>query len=134
MTDPEAVAPEARRARLIVCSTCRHPDGSPVDAQGLTGGQRLLNAVTAAGEGTAGLEIVEQACLWACSDHCTVYLSEAGKPAYLAGRFTPTAEAATALIDFARRYVDSPQGVVPYRDWPEGVKGHFIARLPAQES
>ena len=42
----------------------------------------------------------------------------------------PTAEAAEAIVDFARRYAASPDGAVPYRDWPEGMKGHFIARLP----
>ena len=89
-----------------------------------------LQAVTAAAERAPELQVEEQACLWACRSHCTVYLAQGGKPAYLAGTFTPTAEAAEAIVDFARRYAASPDGAVPYRDWPEGMKGHFIARLP----
>jgi len=120
-------------ARLVVCTTCRFSSEEPVDAAGMPGGQRLLAAVTAAVEavGADGLRVEEQACLWACSSHCSIYLSQLGKPAYLAGRFAPTAQDAQAIVAFARLYADSPQGAVAYRDWPEGMKGHFIARLPA---
>lgn len=119
-------------ARLVVCTTCRFSSEEPVDAAGLSGGQVLFNAVATAvaAEGGRDLRVEEQACLWACSSHCSVYLSQPGKPAYLAGRFTPTMEDARAVVAFARLYADSPQGAVPYRDWPEGMKGHFIARLP----
>jgi predicted metal-binding protein len=120
-------------ARLVVCTTCRFSSEEPVDAAGMPGGQRLLAAVTAAVEaaGAEDLRVEEQACLWACSSHCSIYLSQPGKPAYLAGRFAPTAQDAQAIVAFVRLYADSPQGAVAYHDWPEGMKGHFIARLPA---
>lgn len=120
-------------ARLVVCSTCRFSSDEPTDAAGAPGGRRLLDAVSAVveGEGADDLKVEEQACLWACSSHCAVYLADAGKPAYLAGRFTPTLESAEAVVAFARLYAASPDGAVAYRDWPEGMKGHFIARLPA---
>ncbi len=123
-------------ARLVVCTTCRFSSEEPVDAAGLTGGQLLFNAVEAAVAAVdAGqLRVEPQACLWACSSHCSVYLSQPGKPAYLAGRFAPTGLDAQAIIDFACLYAGSPEGAVPYRDWPEGVKGHFIARLPAHSA
>ena len=119
-------------ARLVVCATCRFSSEEPVDAAGLSGGRRFLDAVTAVIEenGVAELRVEEQACLWACSSHCSVYLAEEGKPAYLAGRFAPTPEDAEAIVAFARLYANSLEGAVPYREWPEGVKGHFIARLP----
>lgn len=117
-------------ARLVVCTTCRHSADEPVDADGVCGGQRLLQAVAAAAERAPELRVEEQACLWACRSHCTVYLAQGGKPGYLAGTFAPTAEAAEAIVDFARRYAASTDGAVPYRDWPEGMKGRFIARLP----
>lgn len=117
-------------ARLIVCTTCRHSDEEPVDAEGRTGGQRLLGLIEAAGAGVDGLRVKEQACLWACASRCSVYLSGQNKPGYLAGRFAPTPEDAQAVVDFARLYAASPEGAVAYRDWPEGIKGHFIARLP----
>ena len=37
---------------------------------------------------------------------------------------------AQALVAFFRLYRDSEEGRVPFRQWPEGVKGHFIVRLP----
>ncbi|PQZ75792.1 MULTISPECIES: DUF1636 domain-containing protein [unclassified Brevundimonas] len=117
-------------ARLVVCTTCRFSADAPTDAAGLSGGLRLLDVVSAAVEGVDELRVEEQACLWACVSHCAVYLAEAGKPGYLAGRFAPTQEAAQAVIAFARLYAASPNGAVAYRDWPEGMKGHFIARLP----
>ncbi len=120
-------------ARLVVCSTCRFSSEEPTDAAGLSGGRRLLDAVKAVVEMEgADLMVEEQACLWACSSYCTVYLAEHGKPAYLAGGFTPTHEAAQAVVAFARLFAASPAGAVAYRDWPEGMKGHFIARLPAE--
>lgn len=120
-------------ARLVVCSTCRFSEEEPTDASGLSGGQRLLDAVTAvvAVKGAGDLRVEAQACLWACSSRCTVYLAEGGKPAYLAGRFSPTLEAAEAIVDFARQFAANPDGAVAYRQWPAGMKGHFIARLPA---
>ena len=44
--------------------------------------------------------------------------------------FAQTAEAEQAIVDYAAAYLESPEGVVPYRQWPEGVKGHFIVRIP----
>ncbi|WP_447909619.1 DUF1636 domain-containing protein [Brevundimonas bullata] len=119
-------------ARLVVCTTCRFSSEEQMNADGLSGGQGLMQAVSAVVESEGGgLEIEAQACLWACSSHCTVYLAAPGKPAYLAGRFSPTPEAAQAVVAFARLYAASPNGVVAYREWPEAIKGHFIARLPA---
>ncbi|HEY1073947.1 DUF1636 domain-containing protein [Brevundimonas sp.] len=120
-------------ARLVVCSTCRFSTEEPTDAAGLSGGRRLLDAVSAVveAEGADDVRVEEQVCLWACSSHCAVYLTDAGKPAYLPGRFDPTVDSAQALVAFARLYAASPDGAVAYRNWPEGMKGHFIARLPA---
>ena len=119
-------------ARLVVCTTCRFSSEEPVDAGGLAGGRRLMDAITAAVEadGACDVQVQEQECLWACSSHCSVYLAEHGKPAYLAGGFSPTPEAAQAVVAFARLYAASPNGAVAYREWPEAIKGHFIARLP----
>ena len=119
-------------ACLVVCTTCRFSSETPTDAVGLSGGRRLLDAIVALvkDETADSVRVAEQACLWACSSHCSLYLSGKDKPAYLAGRFEPTEESAQAIVAFAQLYAASPDGAVAYRDWPEGVKGHFIARLP----
>jgi predicted metal-binding protein len=49
---------------------------------------------------------------------------------YVLGKFEPTDEAAQAILDYAVLYAGSAEGIVPYRQWPHGVKGHFIVRTP----
>lgn len=120
-------------ASLVVCSTCRVSAEDREDADGLRGGARLLQALQAAASGDArvdGLAIEAMPCLFNCAQHCSVHLRAPGKMGYVLGRFAPTAEAAQALVDYAAAYLQSPEGVVPYRQWPEGVKGHFIVRVP----
>jgi predicted metal-binding protein len=49
---------------------------------------------------------------------------------YLLGRLEPTAETARALLDYANASLESRDGCVSYAEWPQGLKGRFIARLP----
>lgn len=120
-------------AVLTICSTCRHSPEISHGTEGVSGGRRLLDAVrsevAARGEG-GSLRIEEVACLWACKDHCTVHLRAPDKPGYLMGRFKPDDASARSILDYAAAYIASADGAVPFRQWPEGVKGHFIARLP----
>ncbi|RZM36347.1 MAG: DUF1636 domain-containing protein, partial [Sphingomonas sp.] len=66
------------------------------------------------------------------TEHCSIHLRAPGKVGYLLGRFTPDTEAARAILDYAVRYADSEQGRVPFKQWPQGIKGHFIARTPPE--
>jgi predicted metal-binding protein len=120
-------------ARLIVCTTCRYSEEDGAEATEGSAGQALRDLVAAVMErdDSGDLRLESQACLWACASRCTIYLSAEGKPGYLAGRFMPDLADAEAIVDFARLYAASPRGAVAYRDWPEGMKGRFIARLPS---
>lgn len=125
--------PSAQGASLIVCSTCRFSTDEREDASGVRGGARLASALRDAAEthgGLADLAIEEMPCLFNCAEHCSIHLRAPGKIGYVLGRFQPTTEAAGAILDYAVAYMESTEGVVPYRQWPEGVKGHFIVRLP----
>ena len=118
---------------LIVCNTCRHSAEAREDEAGVRGGARFAEALRTAAAGDArvgALAIEEMPCLFNCAQHCSVHLRAPGKLGYVLGRFEPTAAAAQALIDYAAAYLASAEGVVPYRQWPEGVKGHFIVRTP----
>lgn len=120
---------------LVVCSTCRFAPDEREDEHGVRGGVRMLEALrTAAAEDPrlAGLAIEPMPCLFACSTHCVVHLRAPGKIGYVLGSFEPTGEAARAILDYARHYMASDEGQAPYRDWPEGVKGHFIVRTPPE--
>jgi len=118
---------------VVVCNTCRPSSESLGDAEGVRGGARLLQAilaVQAADPAYAGVSVQEMPCLFACAEHCTVHIRAPGRIGYVLGRFEPTTEAARAILDYAVCHARSEDGRVPYRDWPDGVKGHFIVRVP----
>ena len=126
------LTPVADRAAVVACNTCRFSAEARDDAQGVRGGARLADALRAvqAEPGFTGVAVEEMPCLFACQAFCTVFLRAPGKIGYVLGGFAPEPEAARAIMDYARRYAASEHGQVPYRDWPEGVKGHFLVRVP----
>lgn len=118
---------------VVVCTTCRHSAEAREDAAGVRGGAALARALhdaRAADPRYAGVAVQEMACLFACADHCTVHLRAPGKVGYVLGRFVGGGEAARAILDYAVAYAASEMGQVPFREWPQGVKGHFITRTP----
>lgn len=118
---------------VVVCNTCRHSAASPTDAAGVRGGARLAETLRRLAEtepAYAGIAVQDMPCLFACGDHCTVHIRAPGRIGYVLGRFAPTEDAARAILDYAAAHAASAEGKVPYRDWPEGVKGHFIVRMP----
>ncbi|MES2494679.1 MAG: DUF1636 domain-containing protein [Pseudomonadota bacterium] len=124
-----------RGAAVVACNTCRHTADARDDADGVRGGARLVAALRAARASDPcydGVEVQEMACLFACSDHCTIHLRAPGKVSYILGRFTPDEDAARAILDYAVHYAASEHGRVPFADWPQGVKGHFITRSPPE--
>jgi predicted metal-binding protein len=120
---------------VVACNTCRHSADGRDDAAGKRGGARLaeaLRAVKASDDRYAQVAVQEMACLFACKDFCTVHLRAPGKVSYVLGRFTPDADAARAILDYAVHYAASEHGRVPFAQWPQGVKGHFITRSPPE--
>lgn len=118
---------------IVACSTCRLSAESREDAEGVRGGALLAQALHAAKTADPryeGVEVQEMPCLFACTEFCTVHLRAPGKVSYVLGRFTPDMDAARAILDYAVHYAESPHGRVPFKQWPEGVKGHFITRSP----
>lgn len=122
-------------AAVVACNTCRHSAQAQDDAQGVRGGARLvatLRRVKASDATYDGVAVQEMPCLFACKDFCTVHLRAPAKVGYVMGRFEPTEDAARAILDYARAYAASDWGQVPFREWPQGVKGHFITRTPPE--
>ena len=116
---------------LTVCTTCKRAGEAPPEADTPAAGARLADALeVAARNRDEALSIVRYECLWACAEGCAILIRGKGKTGYIAGRFAPTAEAAAAILDWAAAYEQSPSGAVRYALWPEGMKGHFIARVP----
>lgn len=118
---------------IVACNTCRHSADARENDAGTRGGAQLAAALRAVQESDpryAGVAVQEMACLFACTDFCTVHLRAPGKVGYVLGRFTPDETAATAILDYAVEYAASEHGRVPFKQWPQGVKGHFITRTP----
>ena len=118
---------------VVACNTCRFSRDARDDGEGFRGGARLveaLHAVRASDSRYDGVAVQEMPCLFACSEFCTVHLRAPGKVGYVLGRFTPDEDAARAILDYAVHYAASDHGRVPFADWPQGVRGHFITRTP----
>lgn len=133
MPESPLLTPVADAAAVVACNTCRFSTETKDDADGVRGGARLVAALKAAQRSDpryAGVAVQEMPCLFACADHCTVHIRAPGKVGYVLGRFAPDTAAATAILDYAVQHAASAEGRVPFRDWPQGVKGHFIVRVP----
>lgn len=130
-----ALRPVPPGPAVIACTTCRHSADAREDPDGTRGGARLaaaLRAVQASDPSYAAVAVQEMPCLFACQAHCTVHLRAPGKVGYVLGRFAPDEAAARAILDYAAHYAASSTGQVPFRDWPAGVKGHFLTRTPPE--
>ena len=120
---------------ITVCDTCKR-DGWEPGAAGITDGERLAVLVeVSVAEGPTATAMAEirtrrHACLMGCTRACNVAIQATGKVAYTLGRFEPGAEAAEAIVAYARLHAASENGVVAYRSWPAAIKGHFITRHP----
>ncbi|MCF6273789.1 MAG: DUF1636 domain-containing protein [Rhodobacteraceae bacterium] len=112
---------------ITVCDTCNFSTDQKL-LDGKTGGEILAEHVEALAE--AGITVRRQSCLMGCDRHCNIAIQGAGKLSYVLGKFTPDAGAAQAIIDYAKAYAASETGQVPFKQWPQGVKGHFVARIP----
>jgi predicted metal-binding protein len=127
------LSPVTDGAAVVACNTCRFSPESREDGEGVRGGARLVAAlreVQLSDARYADVAVQEMPCLFACSDHCTVHIRAPGKVGYVLGRFTPDGDAAKAIMDYAVAHAASEEGRVSFREWPQGVKGHFIVRVP----
>ena len=123
---------------ITVCETCKREDWRAGEPE--TSGERMAALVEAAeadsraaagtGSGSGGLRVRRHACLMGCARACNVAVQARGKMAYTLGGFAPEAEAAAAVVAWARLHAASESGVVAYRAWPEPIKGHFVTRHP----
>lgn len=113
---------------ITICDTCK---GDDWDTRGMdkTDGEALADMVEPRAE-AAGIRTRRVSCLMGCSHSCNIAIQAEGKLSYTLGRFEPGAEAAEAIVDYAAKHAASDTGQVPFREWHQGVKGHFITRHP----
>lgn len=112
---------------ITLCDTCKRAGWDA--ASGVTDGEALAALIEPLAA-ERGLETRRVSCLMGCTRACNVAIQARGKLCYTLGRFEPTPEAAAAIVEYAALHAESATGQVGYRMWPQGVKGHFITRLP----
>jgi predicted metal-binding protein len=115
------------RVELIACETC----GGSADREthGSTRGERLIAQLRAAGP-TPGVALSSVRCLWACSRSCAVHLRSEGRVGYVLAELEPDEVTAKALLEYAAMYGQTTDGAVPFKTWPQALRGHFLCRLP----
>ncbi len=116
---------------IIVCDTCNYSVEEKF-LNGKTGGEILAEHVESRAA-AADIPVRRVSCTMGCERHCNVSVLGAGKMTYVLGKFDPDQDAADAIVEYAERHRESETGQVPFKQWPQGVKGHFVARIPAPE-
>jgi predicted metal-binding protein len=121
---------------LVFCATCRFSRDSAFGPDGRSGGETLIAEVESVlkARGRDDIAIERQPCLWSCVRHCNVFLRDDRRFSYLAGDFQPATGAAEAILDWFDLHGQSESGIVPFRDWPRAIRGHFIGRFPPVRS
>ena len=114
---------------ITVCDTCKREDWTE-SPEALTDGERFAAMVEAAAANEPSVFTRRHSCLMGCNRSCNVTIQATGKLNYTLGEFEPSEDAAQAVVDYARLHADSESGQVPYRQWPQAIKGHFVTRHP----
>lgn len=112
---------------ITICDTCKKSDWDP-EKESKTDGAHLAELVNHAAIGRENITIRTKSCLMGCDFACNITIQGANKIQYSLGTFDPTEETAEAIIDYAEKYDAAEKGQVPYRTWPDGIKGHFRSR------
>lgn len=112
---------------ITVCTGCKRDDWAD---RGLekTDGETLAKYI----ENLAGIPEIETrtvSCTMGCERACNVVIQGAGKISYTLGKFDGNQDDAKAIVAYAQQHAASETGQVPFREWPQGVKGHFVSRL-----
>lgn len=114
---------------ITICDTCKRDDWD-ARAPEQTDGEVFADLIEAAAAGAEGVKTRRHSCLMGCARGCNVAIQAPKKLTYTVGEFEPTAEAAEAVVGYAALHAQSESGQVPYRQWPQAIKGHFVTRHP----
>ena len=113
---------------ITICDTCKRDGWQPGDGS-TTDGEALAALVEDAARDTP-VRTRRTSCLMGCTHGCNIAVQAAGKLCYTIGNFLPDRDAAEAIVAYATLHAGTETGQVPYRQWPDGVKGHFVTRHP----
>jgi len=116
----------AERAMTVyVCITCR--GGRPLDLVPVPGA--VLAAATARAAAGTGITVRPIRCLANCNRGLSAAVRRAGAWTYVFGNLD-SSTGAGALIEGARLFAHSPDGLMPWRGRPDALKRGLVARTP----
>ena len=118
---------------ITICETCKC-EGWDAETAKVTDGEVLADKVEAYAA-AEGINTRRVSCTMGCERACNIIVQGAGKIGYSLGKFVPSDEKAQAIVEYAAMHAASETGQVPFREWPAGIKGHFVSRhLPVPET
>ncbi|MDB4052410.1 DUF1636 domain-containing protein [Octadecabacter sp.] len=112
---------------ITVCDTCKRTGWEDTGME-KTDGEALAELVEAAAAGLGDVKTRRLSCTMGCDRACNITVQSGDKINYSLGTFEATTEHAEAIVEYAALHAASETGQVPYRTWPQGVKGHFVSR------
>ena len=110
---------------VYVCVTCRRA-GDPEDGE--RPGLRLARETELAADGS-GVTVRRIICLANCNRPCSAAIRREGAWTYVFGGLEPARDA-DALIEGAKLFACSGDGLMPWRGRPDILKRGLIARVP----
>jgi len=119
---------------ITICDTCKRDDWDQRETT-VSDGEVLADLIEQSDVGP-DVKTRRTSCLMGCTHGCNIAVQGQNKLAYTIGRFEPIPEAAEGIVAYAKLHANSETGQVPYRQWPQAIKGHFITRhqpLPDDE-
>lgn len=114
---------------ITICDTCKR-DGWDARKTETTDGEALADLIELAAQSVDTVETRRHSCLMGCARGCNVAVQAEGKVSYTLGEFEPDTQTAQAIVEYAQLHSEMDNGVVPYRQWPQPIKGHFVTRHP----
>jgi predicted metal-binding protein len=117
--------------QIVLCTTCKFSPESRTGPDGRTGGETLIDHVNSVLQKRDPSSSVQtQPCLWNCAKPCSVVFRDTERFTYVTGGHEPTREQAEAIVAWFELHGATEDGQVPFKQWPDRMRGHFIARVP----
>ncbi|PUB14162.1 DUF1636 family protein [Yoonia sediminilitoris] len=114
---------------ITTCDTCKL-DGWEGRDTAKTDGESFAELIETAAAGQVAVRTRRVSCLMGCKNACNVAIQGKGKLNYTLGAFVPSHEAAEGIVAYALAHAESDTGRMPFREWPQAIKGHFVTRHP----
>ncbi|MCF2871802.1 DUF1636 domain-containing protein [Octadecabacter sp. G9-8] len=112
---------------ITICDTCKRTGWEDTGME-KTDGEVLAEMVEAAAVDASDVKTRRVSCTMGCDRACNITVQSSGKINYSLGTFEAATADAEAIVEYAGKHAASETGQVPYREWPQGVKGHFVSR------